>query len=178
MSNLGLEATLKPLGVTVERVQVGDRYVVARMREGHFALGGEQSGHIILSEYATTGDGLAAALAVLGVAVREGKALSELGAEMRRFPQRLESFEVASKPPLDSLPNTQALIARAEGELGSNGRVLVRYSGTQRMARVMVEGPALEQVNRLVSELSASLRHEIQTHPLSQSHPLSAEEAP
>lgn len=178
MSNLGLEATLKPLGVTVERVQVGDRYVVARMREGHFALGGEQSGHIILSEYATTGDGLAAALAVLGVAVREGKALSELGAEMRRFPQRLESFEVASKPPLESLPNTQALIARAEGELGSNGRVLVRYSGTQRMARVMVEGPALEQVNRLVSELSASLLHEIQAHPLSQSHPLSAEEAP
>ena len=167
MSNLGLEATLKPLGITVERVQVGDRYVVARMREGRFALGGEQSGHIILSEYATTGDGLAAALAVLGVAVRERRAISELGAEMRRFPQHLESFEVSSKPPLETLPHTQALIARVEGELGSNGRVLVRYSGTQKMARVMVEGPELEQVTRLVSELSTSLQNEIHSHTIS-----------
>ena len=164
MSNLGLEAALKPLGVTVERVQVGDRYVVARMREGRFALGGEQSGHIILSDYATTGDGLAAALAMLGVAVGEKKKMSELGAEMRRFPQQLESFEVSAKPPLKELPETQALIARCESELGSNGRVLVRYSGTQRMARVMVEGPEQGPVDQLVREISASLRAEIQAH--------------
>lgn len=164
MSNLGLEAALKPLGITVERVQVGDRYVVARMREGHFRLGGEQSGHIILSEFATTGDGLAAALAMLGVAVKEGKRMSELGAEMKRFPQHLESFEVVAKPPLKELGDTQALMARFEAELGSQGRILVRYSGTQNMARVMVEGPDQSRVEAIVSSLSCALRSEIQAY--------------
>jgi phosphoglucosamine mutase len=161
MSNLGLEAALTPLGISVERVQVGDRYVVARMREAGLSLGGEQSGHTIISDYATTGDGLVTALAVLSVAVEEGKRLSELGAEMRRFPQALKSFEVEAKPPLKTLPHTQALIEQVERSLGAQGRVLVRYSGTQRMARVMVEGPTLATVEAHVEAISEALAQEI-----------------
>ncbi|MBM4290099.1 MAG: phosphoglucosamine mutase [Deltaproteobacteria bacterium] len=161
MSNLGLEAALAPLGVGVERVQVGDRYVVARMREAGLNLGGEQSGHTILQDYATTGDGLVAALAVLGVAVGEGRPLSALGAEMTRFPQVLKSFEVAGRPPLASLAGAQRAIREAEAALGTRGRVLVRYSGTQAMARVMVEGPALEQVEGLAARISEALVDDI-----------------
>ena len=161
MSNLGLEAALSPLGVGVERVQVGDRYVVARMREAGLNLGGEQSGHTILRDYATTGDGLVAALAVLGVAVGEGRPLSALGAEMKRFPQVLKSVEVAGRPPLSELTRTQQLIREVEATLGARGRVLVRYSGTQAMARVMVEGPEQGLVEGLVDRISDALLTEI-----------------
>ena len=165
MSNIGLEAALAPHGVEVSRVQVGDRYVVARMRELDLNLGGEQSGHTILRDIATTGDGLVTALSMLGVMAREERSLSELGAEMRAFPQALISFEVAAKPPLEILTRTSEAIADVERTLGSRGRVLVRYSGTQRMARVMVEGENQADVDRWASELSEVMAQEIEaTH--------------
>ena len=163
MSNIGLEAALAPHGVEVSRVQVGDRYVVARMRELDLNLGGEQSGHTILRDIATTGDGLVTALSMLGVMAREERSLSELGAEMRAFPQALISFEVAAKPPLEILTRTSEAIADVERTLGSRGRVLVRYSGTQRMARVMVEGENQADVDRWASELSEVMAQEIET---------------
>lgn len=161
MSNLGLEAALQRYEIGVERVQVGDRYVVARMRDIGANLGGEQSGHTILRDIATTGDGLVTALSMLGVMVTEEKRLSELGAEMNHYPQALKSFEVASKPPLDELPKTQALIANVERQLEGRGRVLVRYSGTQQMARVMVEGEDAEMVESFVTEISSEMVSEI-----------------
>ncbi len=163
MSNLGLEAALKPHGIKVERVQVGDRYVVAKMRELNSNLGGEQSGHTILRDIATTGDGLVTALSVLGVMVQEHKKLSELGAEMQHFPQALKSFTVKAKPPLSALPKTSTLIKQVEADLVDQGRVLVRYSGTQQMARVMVEGQDVTQVNQLVQEISQQMLNEIET---------------
>ena len=162
MSNIGLEAALEHHGVKVERVQVGDRYVVAKMRELDLNLGGEQSGHTILRDIATTGDGLVTALSMLGVMVSEEKRLSELGAEMQHFPQALKSFTVSSKPPLESLDLTQQAIKRAETDLSGRGRVLVRYSGTQKMARVMVEGEDLGQVELLTEELSEVMVREIE----------------
>ena len=163
MSNVGLEAALAPHGVHVERVQVGDRYVVAKMRELNLNLGGEQSGHTILRDIATTGDGLVTALSMLGVMVREERQLSDLGAEMRAFPQALKSFEVAAKPPLSDLSRTRAAISHVESLIGDRGRVLVRYSGTQRMARVMVEGEDQAQVDQWVDELSEVMAREIQS---------------
>ncbi len=162
MSNLGLEVSLKRSKVNVERVQVGDRYVVAKMRALNANLGGEQSGHTILRDIATTGDGLVTALSMLGVIVTENRSLSELGAEMSHFPQALKSFEVSGKPPLSSLPKTRACIENAEAFLADRGRVLVRYSGTQKMARVMVEGEDLSKVNELVEQISGLMAKEIQ----------------
>lgn len=161
MSNLGLDATLAKHGVRVERVQVGDRYVVAKMREIGSNLGGEQSGHTILKDFSTTGDGLVTALSILNVMVTEKKTLSELGAEMIRYPQVLKSFKVSSKPSLESLPKTSALISSVEERLGDRGRVLVRYSGTEQKARVMVEGEDQDTVYSLVNKISEVMRSEI-----------------
>jgi phosphoglucosamine mutase len=161
MSNLGLEKSLERCDVGVERVQVGDRYVVAKMREINANLGGEQSGHTILRDIATTGDGLVTALSMLGVMVQEEKSLSQLGAEMQHFPQALKSFIVAAKPSLTSLPKTQNAISKVESMLHGKGRVLVRYSGTQQMARVMVEGEDTQVVEGLVEEISELMATEI-----------------
>ena len=140
MSNVGLERCLKPVGVAVERVQVGDRYVVERMRQGAFNLGGEQSGHLIFLDHATTGDGMVAALSVLSVMVREQKKLSELAGFFVPSPQELISVKVQRKIPLENLGAVQRVIDDVEAGLGGEGRVLVRYSGTEMKARVMVEG--------------------------------------
>lgn len=141
MSNIGLEQCLLPLGIGVERTQVGDRYVVERMREGGFNLGGEKSGHLIFLDHATTGDGVVAALSLLGVMVREEKRLSELCSLFHPVPQELVNVRVAGKLPLEELDDVQALVTEVTVRLGSEGRVLVRYSGTEMKARVMVEGP-------------------------------------
>ena len=141
MSNIGLERCLKTAGIAVERVQVGDRYVVERMREHGYNLGGEQSGHIIFLDATTTGDGVVAALALLGNMVREQRPLSELAAVFEAAPQELVNVKVAKKTPLEQLPDVRALIAAVEQRLAGEGRVLVRYSGTEMKARVMVEGP-------------------------------------
>lgn len=155
MSNLGLDRSMREVGGRVVRVAVGDRYVVARMRADGLNLGGEQSGHVILHDHATTGDGLVTALAVLGVMVEDGAKLSELARCMTRFPQVLQNVAVARKPPLETLDAVQSAIAAVTAELGGEGRVLVRYSGTQNLARVMVEGPEqgfIEQAARRIAE--------------------------
>lgn len=158
MSNLGLDRALRDVGGEVVRVAVGDRYVVERMRADGLNLGGEQSGHVILMDHATTGDGLVTALAVLGAMVEEGAPLSALAGCMSRYPQVLHNIEVAHKPPLDGLDGVQAAIAAVEAELGADGRVLVRYSGTQNLARVMVEGPEQGLIDGAAKRIVAALR--------------------
>lgn len=155
MSNLGLDRAIRDAGGKVVRVAVGDRYVVERMRADNLNLGGEQSGHVILHDHATTGDGLVTALAVLGAMVEEKATLSELAAGMPRYPQVLLNVTVAHKPPIESLDAVCMAIEAVEADLGDDGRVLVRYSGTQMLARVMVEGA--EQ--RHIEEAAARIAH-------------------
>jgi phosphoglucosamine mutase len=140
MSNLGLERALVAKGGKLMRTAVGDRYVVEAMRAEGLTLGGEQSGHIIFLDHATTGDGIVAALMVLAIMVREGKPLSELARAMTRYPQVLLNFGVPRKRPFEEMPAVQKIIAKVESDLGSEGRVVVRYSGTESKARVMIEG--------------------------------------
>ncbi|MBU0552034.1 phosphoglucosamine mutase [Myxococcota bacterium] len=161
MSNMGLERALGGVGVQVVRVGVGDRYVVERMREGGFNVGGEQSGHVILREHTTTGDGLITALAVLGIQVETQRPLSELAACMQRFPQVLKNLNVARKPPIEALPKVAAAIRALEDKLHGEGRVFVRYSGTQDLARVMIEGPDLDTITAEAEEIVALLSAEI-----------------
>jgi phosphoglucosamine mutase len=140
MSNLGLERALASKGGRLLRTAVGDRYVVEAMREHGYLLGGEQSGHLVFLDQSTTGDGVLAALRVLAIMVEEGAALADLAGTMIRYPQVLLNFEVAEKRPIEELPTVCAAIASAEKALGADGRVLVRYSGTEKKARVMIEG--------------------------------------
>src|SRR5215813_2725631 len=140
MSNIGLERAIRGAGGMVVRTQVGDRYVVEEMRKHGYNLGGEQSGHLVFLDHATTGDGIVAALRVLAIMVREGKPLSELAKVMTRTPQVLVNTSVDRKVPIDQLAAVQKLIANVEQQLGGDGRVLVRYSGTESKARVMIEG--------------------------------------
>jgi phosphoglucosamine mutase len=141
MSNLGLERALAAEGATVLRTAVGDRYVVEAMRSGGYRFGGEQSGHLVFLDHATTGDGIVAALQVLAVMLETGKPLSELArTAMTRIPQVLENATFAKRLPVDEMSKTKKAIAKVESALGSSGRVLVRWSGTEAKLRVMVEG--------------------------------------
>jgi len=140
MSNMGLARALENHGIQLERTKVGDRYVVERMRQGRFNFGGEQSGHLVFLDHATTGDGLVAALQVLNVMLSRQKPLSELAGVMTRFPQVLISRNVTAKPPLETLPTVMAAQRAVEKRLGREGRVVLRYSGTEAKVRVMVEG--------------------------------------
>lgn len=158
MSNLGLERCVAAAGGALVRTPVGDRYVVDEMRRGGYNLGGEQSGHLIFLDYATTGDGVLAALQVLATMLRAEKPVSELASVMTRYPQVLVNFNVAQKRPLEELPEVQRAIAAAEDQLRGDGRVLVRYSGTEAKARVMVEGPDRAQVEAMAQELADLLR--------------------
>lgn len=160
MSNLGLERALRGLGVGMERVQVGDRYVVERMREGGFVLGGEQSGHIVMTDFASTGDGLLAALQVLATMAEDRRPLAELGRGLEPVPQVLEGVKVASKPPLESLDSVMAAIDEAQRAVG-DGRVLVRYSGTEKKCRVMLEGDDADLLRRHADAIVAALVREI-----------------
>ena len=149
MSNLGLERYLQHEGLTLERTGVGDRYVLERMRSGGFNVGGEQSGHIILSDYATTGDGLVAALQVLAELVMTGKPASDLLHLFDPVPQLLKNVRFAGGKPLES-PHVKAAIAEAESELNGAGRLVIRPSGTEPLIRVMAEGDDAGQVTRLI----------------------------
>ena len=141
MSNLGLERAVKALGGTVVRTAVGDRYVVEAMKKGGFTFGGEQSGHLIFLDHATTGDGVVAALQVAALLVEEQRPLSELAsAALTRVPQVLENAKFARRVPLDAMSRTLAEMSRIEQALGDRGRVLVRWSGTEAKLRVMIEG--------------------------------------
>jgi phosphoglucosamine mutase len=146
MSNLGLEVALKAHGIGLVRTPVGDKYVLDEMVKRNAPLGGEQSGHIIFRDYATTGDGLLTALRVLDAMRSSGQDLDALTAAFVSYPQLLVNVRVKQRRPLAELETVNAGIRRAEAEFGSNGRVLVRFSGTEPLARVMVEGPAIDRV--------------------------------
>lgn len=149
---------MRQAGIRVARTPVGDRCVLEEMLRGGHALGGEQSGHVIFTEYNTTGDGIVTALQVLAALLRAGKPLSELAACMPRFPQVLENVRVRRKEALESLRKVQAQIRQAEGALAGAGRVLVRYSGTEPLARVMIEGPDEAAIRHWAAEIAAALR--------------------
>lgn len=157
MSNLGLERHLAAAGLSLERTGVGDRYVLERMRHGGFNAGGEQSGHIILSDYATTGDGLIAALQVLAELVTTGKAASELLHLFDPVPQLLKNVRFSGGKPLEDA-RVKAAIAEAEAELAGRGRLVIRTSGTEPLIRVMAEGDDEAQVHRLVDMICETVR--------------------
>jgi phosphoglucosamine mutase len=146
MSNLGLEFALRAHGIGLVRTPVGDKYVLDEMVKRNAPLGGEQSGHIIFRDYATTGDGLLTALRVLEAMRESGRDLDALTAEFVSYPQLLVNVRVKERRPLAELDSVNAGIRRAQGEFGESGRVLVRFSGTEPLARVMVEGPAIDRV--------------------------------
>ena len=158
MSNLGLRLALDKMGVSWVDAGVGDRLVLARMQKDGAVLGGEQSGHVIFLDKHTTGDGIVSALQIIAAMKRSGKPLSELASIFTEAPQRLVNVEVREKPPVESLPGVAAAIAAAEKELGRSGRVLVRYSGTQKLCRVMVEAASEEAVERICSAIAAEVR--------------------
>lgn len=158
MSNLGLEIALASIDVEMIRTSVGDRYVVEEMRKGGHNLGGEQSGHILFLDDSTTGDGIMSALQVLALMARSGKKLSDLNHGFERLPQVMVNVAVGAKHPLDELPTFQAAVRDVEQELGSEGRILVRYSGTELKARVMVEGRDATRVESLAEGLAETLK--------------------
>ena len=161
MSNLGLEKALAEHGIVMLRTPVGDKYVLEEMERRGAKLGGEQSGHVIFRHYATTGDGLLTALRVLEVVRATGKSLDELTSELVVYPQLLVNVRVKEKRPMSELPQLNDAIRAAEEELNGSGRVLVRFSGTEPLARVMVEGPEPGQVERLAHTLADVLRIEL-----------------
>jgi phosphoglucosamine mutase len=161
MSNFGFLLALKELGIGHAAARVGDRYVLELMKEKGAVLGGEASGHVILLNHHTTGDGILAGLQLLGAMRFYRKPLSDLAGLMKMAPQKIINVDVKSKPSLDTIPEVQSAIATAERELGDKGRVLVRYSGTQCMCRVMVEGPTEEMTTRLAQTLAGTIRQHL-----------------
>ena len=161
MSNLGLEKALGRLDVTMVRTAVGDKYVLEEMLRRDASIGGEQSGHIIFREYATTGDGMLTALKVLETSVREGLSLDELAADLKIFPQLLVNVRMKERRPLEQMPKVREAIAYCEGELDGSGRVLVRFSGTEPLLRVMVEGEEQLQIESLAKCITDAIHAEL-----------------
>jgi phosphoglucosamine mutase len=153
MSNFGLEQAMTKSGIALERTAVGDRYLLERMLAEGFNFGGEQSGHFIFLDHNTTGDGLISALQVLSLMKRTGKPLSELAQAMTAVPQVLFNVKVLKKPKLDTVPELQRAIAQSEQRLNGSGRVLVRYSGTESLLRVMVEGECDDEIREVANHL-------------------------
>ncbi len=163
MSNMGLDRALAAAGGHLRRTQVGDRYVVEEMRRDALSFGGEQSGHLIFLNHATTGDGTVAALQVLAIMLREERPLSELAKVMERVPQVLESVKLPARKPLEEMPELTRHIALAERTLGTGGRVLVRWSGTEPKLRLMLEGPDPDALRTMVSEMADAARRDVAT---------------
>jgi phosphoglucosamine mutase len=157
MSNMGLEIALRRAGIRLLRAPVGDKYVLEEMIKSGAVLGGEQSGHIILSREATTGDGLLTAIHVLADIAASGQPLAELIGDLKVFPQIIKNVRVREKRPLDQIPEVGQVIKAAEQQLNGNGRVNVRYSGTESLARVMVEAESEETVSRLANSIAATI---------------------
>ena len=157
MSNMGLEIALRESGIKMLRAPVGDKYVLEEMKKSGAVVGGEQSGHIILARESTTGDGLLTALHVLEIITRSGKPLADLVAGLKVFPQTIKNVRVREKRPLDQIPEVQAAIRCAERELDGSGRVNVRYSGTEALARVMVEAETKDAVERHATAIAQAL---------------------
>ncbi len=158
MSNIGLQIALERHGIRLVRTSVGDKYVMEEMTRGGYVLGGEQSGHIILSEHLPTGDGQATALAVLRVMAETGRELADLAAELVTYPQTLVNVRVRDKRPVDDVPEIAAAIARVEAALAGRGRVLVRYSGTEPLLRIMLEGEDQASVQAWAEEIAETVR--------------------
>jgi len=159
MSNMGLEKTLRSSGIRMLRTDVGDKYVLEQMLATGATLGGEQSGHILFMDTdSTTGDGLLTALRVLDVVARSGQSLHELTADLKVFPQEIRSVRVREKIPMNELPTVAAAIAAAELALDGNGRVVVRYSGTEKLARVMIEAESETLMNQHVDAIAGALQ--------------------
>jgi phosphoglucosamine mutase len=161
MSNIGLEKALRAHGIAMVRTPVGDKYVLEEMLRRGAVLGGEQSGHVIFHRYATTGDGMLTALRVFEVMRHCGAGLDELTKEMQVFPQRLVNVRIKDRKPLEDLPAVAAEIRAAEDSFGDSGRVLVRFSGTEPLARVMVEGPELDRVEAFAQRIASQIRAEL-----------------
>jgi phosphoglucosamine mutase len=159
MSNMGLELALKRSGIQMLRANVGDKYVLEEMQRVGATLGGEQSGHILFRDgEATTGDGLLTALRVMEIMERTGQPLADLVSDLKEFPQTIRNVRVRQKIPFAQIPAVQAAIAAAERELAGNGRAVVRYSGTEALARVMIEAESKEQMDRLAESIVAAIR--------------------
>jgi len=161
MSNLGLEKALAARGIQMVRTPVGDKYVLEEMLKRGAVVGGEQSGHVIFSEYATTGDGLLTALRVMEIVRDSGKSLASLVAQITTFPQKLVNVRVKHKRPLGELATVQAEIRAAESEFNGSGRVLVRFSGTEPLARVMIEARTNEEVEKWTGRIADAIRAEL-----------------
>jgi phosphoglucosamine mutase len=161
MSNMGLEAALNRSGIRMLRAPVGDRYVLEQMLAHNAALGGEQSGHILLPHLATTGDGLLTAVVVLDLIARTGKSIEELTADLKVFPQVIVNVKVREKKPLESIPSIAATIRAAEAELKDSGRVVIRYSGTEPLARVMIEAESEDAMQRHAEGIAKAIRAEL-----------------
>lgn len=161
MSNLGLEVALREAGIGLLRTAVGDKYVLQEMLASDLLLGGEQSGHVIFREFATTGDGILSCLRILEVIRETGRSLESLMSNFAVFPQKLVNIRVREKRPLDLMPAVQAEIKNAEEELGDSGRVLVRYSGTEALLRVMIEARHAEDVERWCARIAEPIQREI-----------------
>ncbi|RLC11700.1 MAG: phosphoglucosamine mutase [Deltaproteobacteria bacterium] len=161
MSNIGLKLTLKRLGIVHVTTDVGDRYVLEEMVNRGACLGGEDSGHIIFLDHQTTGDGILTALRLANTMKRSAKPLSELATIMKIFPQCLINVEVKAKPPLEMVPEIATAVERAKTVLSDRGRVLVRYSGTQPMCRIMVEGPTREETESLCRQIAEVVREKL-----------------
>lgn len=161
MANLGLERALEAMGVRMVRTQVGDKYVLEEMLRTGAVLGGEQSGHVIFSEFATTGDGMLTALRILEIARSAGKGLDELSEDLKVYPQRLVNVRVKERRDLAQMADVQQAIRDCERAMDSTGRVLVRFSGTELLARVMVEGADLDSVEHHSTRIADAIRAEI-----------------
>jgi phosphoglucosamine mutase len=161
MSNIGLEAALKRSGITMLRAPVGDKYVLEQMLATGAALGGEQSGHIIFSGRSTTGDGLLTALLLLDIVHRSRQTLAELLTDLKTFPQVIVNVKVREKPPLDTIPSVATAIASAEAALADSGRVVIRYSGTEALARVMIEAESEPLMRQHADAIATAIREEI-----------------
>jgi phosphoglucosamine mutase len=162
MSNLGLERALRSLGARLLRTPVGDRYVVEAMREGGYNLGGEQSGHLIFLDHASTGDGIIGGLQVLALMIRTGRPLSELArGAMQRVPQVLENVTLPSRRPLEEMRELARAAAAVEQVLGEEGRLLIRWSGTEPKLRIMVEGPDQDRIRQLAQELAQAAKKDL-----------------
>jgi phosphoglucosamine mutase len=161
MSNLGLERALAAAGIGLTRCNVGDRYVVEAMRQEGLLLGGEQSGHIVQSELSSTGDGLLTAIQMAFLRHQDGRPLSEMLAPFRRYPQILLNVRVAKKVAFEALPAVTAAARDVEQRLGDDGRLVLRYSGTEPLARIMIEGPEQGLIDGLAGELATAIRGEL-----------------
>ncbi|MXW22054.1 MAG: phosphoglucosamine mutase [Candidatus Dadabacteria bacterium] len=163
MSNMALENYLNKKGLKLERTRVGDRYVVEAMRKLGANLGGEKSGHLLFLDHSTTGDGLLASLQILSIMKKKGKPLSELAGIIDMFPQILNSLEIREKKPFEEIPGLVELVRESEDILGDKGRINLRYSGTELLARVMVEGESETLINRIASRVSSVISENIGT---------------